>query len=112
MADPVPDPSLHYDHHVFVCQNLRDGGRPCCGGESTSALLRYLKDRVRERQIPGRIRVNASGCLGRCEQGPCLVIYPEGVWYTIASREDVDEILRVHLEQGGRVDRLRLAAQG
>jgi len=54
------------------------------------------------------IRVNASGCLDRCELGPNMVIYPEGVWYHYESQEDVDEILQTHLLEGGRVERLML----
>lgn len=54
------------------------------------------------------IRINASGCLDRCELGPTMVIYPEGVWYRCASREDIDEILQAHLIEGGRVARLML----
>jgi (2Fe-2S) ferredoxin len=56
-----------------------------------------------------RVRINASGCLDRCELGPTMVIYPEGVWYHYESREDVDEILETHLVQGGRVERLVLS---
>ena len=37
-----------------------------------------------------------------------MVIYPEGVWYVYRTPEDVDEILRVHVIQGGRVRRLML----
>jgi (2Fe-2S) ferredoxin len=37
-----------------------------------------------------------------------MVIYPEGVWYSVQTREDVDEILRTHLIGGGRVARLML----
>jgi len=54
------------------------------------------------------IRVNASGCLDRCELGPNMVIYPEGVWYQYDNADDVDEILQKHLIEGGRVERLML----
>jgi (2Fe-2S) ferredoxin len=54
------------------------------------------------------IRVNASGCLDRCELGPNMVIYPEGVWYHYDNTDDVDEILQKHLIEGGRVERLVL----
>ena len=53
-------------------------------------------------------RVNLAGCLDRCELGPCLVLYPEGVWYRIGSTEDVDEVLLTHVRDGGRVNRLLL----
>ena len=39
-----------------------------------------------------------------------MVIYPEGVWYTVRTREDVDEILQTHLIGGDRVERLMMDA--
>lgn len=54
------------------------------------------------------VRVNMAGCLDRCEFGPAMVIYPEGIWYRPRTTEDVDEILAGHLLGGGRVRRLML----
>ena len=56
----------------------------------------------------GRVRINASGCLDRCELGPAMVVYPEGVWYKYESEADVDEILESHLKNGRVVERLKL----
>jgi (2Fe-2S) ferredoxin len=42
---------------------------------------------------PNKIRVSASGCLGRCKLGPCVVIYPENKWFTYQNRSDVDRII-------------------
>ena len=42
--------------------------------------------------------------------GPSMVIYPEGVWYSVHTPEDVDEILKAHLIEGGRVERLMMDA--
>ena len=69
----------------------------------------YMKVRVKEMGLK-RVRVNLAGCLDRCELGPCVVIYPEGVWYRIESRSDVDTILERHLRDGGRADALLLPA--
>jgi (2Fe-2S) ferredoxin len=66
-----------------------------------------MKARAKELKVPG-IRVNTAGCLERCEFGPAMVIYPEGVWYRPVSTEDVEEILQVHVLGGGRVRRLML----
>jgi (2Fe-2S) ferredoxin len=54
------------------------------------------------------IRCNASGCLERCELGPNMVIYPEGVWYHYETTQDIDEILETHVKKDGRVARLML----
>ena len=54
------------------------------------------------------VRINQAGCLDRCELGPTLVIYPEGIWYHYQTIEDAEEILQRHIVQGGRVTRLML----
>ena len=66
-----------------------------------------MKARAKELGLGG-IRVNTAGCLDRCEFGPAIVIYPEGIWYRAESRDDVDEILAAHLVEGGRATRLML----
>ncbi|MDE0309500.1 MAG: 2Fe-2S iron-sulfur cluster-binding protein [Acidiferrobacterales bacterium] len=54
------------------------------------------------------VRVNNSGCLERCELGPTMVIYPDGVWYHYESESDIDEILDSHIVHGQPVSRLML----
>jgi (2Fe-2S) ferredoxin len=66
-----------------------------------------MKARAKELGLGG-VRVNMAGCLDRCEFGPTVVVYPEGVWYRPQTTEDVDEILQAHLQRGGRARRLML----
>jgi (2Fe-2S) ferredoxin len=54
------------------------------------------------------VRVNSAGCLDRCSEGPVIVVYPEGVWYTYVDQEDVDEIIDEHLVHGQVVKRLQI----
>ena len=98
------DPPMYYDAHVFVCTNRRPDGhkRGCCAAGGSEKLRDYMKARAKEMGLT-RVRVNSAGCLDRCEQGPCVVIYPEGVWYRIDSNAAVDEILQRHLRDGERV---------
>ena len=74
---------------------------------TVDALRDHMKDKARALGLKN-VRINASGCLDRCELGPTVVIYPEGVWYACATKEDIDEVLQTHLVQGGRVERLML----
>jgi (2Fe-2S) ferredoxin len=59
-------------------------------------------------QAPGKVRVNKAGCLDRCEHGPVMVVYPEGIWYTAIDQSDIDEIIDTHFVKGQVVDRLRI----
>jgi|TARA_Y100000310_G_C20643226_1_gene795131 (2Fe-2S) ferredoxin len=67
-----------------------------------------MKARAKELKLSKRLRINKSGCLGRCEFGPVMVIYPEGTWYHYRSREDIDEILDTHVINARPVERLLL----
>jgi (2Fe-2S) ferredoxin len=67
----------------------------------------YMREKARQLGIEN-IRCNAAGCLDRCEYGPNMVIYPEGVWYRYENTQDIDEIVETHLKNGGRVKRLML----
>ena len=98
-----------YKHHVFFCTNQRENG-VCCQDHDAKAMREYAKNRIKELGLSGQggIRINAAGCLDRCAEGPCIVVYPEGVWYSYATQEDVDQIIKEHLTEGNPVERLRL----
>ncbi|MBU6498065.1 MAG: (2Fe-2S) ferredoxin domain-containing protein [Rhodospirillales bacterium] len=105
------DPALFYDAHLFVCCNRRPDGhaRGSCAGKGAEKLRDYMKARAKELGL-SRLRVNSAGCLDRCELGPCLVIYPEGIWYKIETTGDVDEVLQRHVRDGGRATALMMDA--
>ena len=106
------DAPMHYEAHLFVCCNRRPDGHPrgSCAALGSERLRDYMKVRAKEMGLK-RVRVNLAGCLDRCELGPCVVIYPEGVWYKIESPADIDLILEQHLRDGGRVEALRLPVE-
>lgn len=101
---------MYYRQHVFFCVNERDGDRACCQQHDARNMRDYAKQRIKALGLsaPGAVRINTAGCMDRCAEGPVLVIYPEGVWYTYVDREDIDEILTEHLLGGRLVERLRL----
>lgn len=83
-------------------------GKQCCANSGGESFFDYLKTRLVEQGLygEGKIRVSKSGCLGRCSLGPCIVIYPEGVWYTYTNFSDIDEIIDVHLIDGNIIQSL------
>jgi (2Fe-2S) ferredoxin len=100
----------YYQRHVFFCCNQRDGERASCAPKGASELRDHAKKRVKELGLAGegKVRINQSGCLDRCEEGPVMVVYPEAVWYTYVDRADIDEIIDEHVIHGRVVDRLKI----
>ena len=99
---------MFYKHHVFFCLNQRDPPEACCANHNAEAMRTYAKKRVKQLKLSGegKVRINQAGCLDRCEQGPCIVVYPEGTWYTYVDQQDIDEIIDEHLVNGRKVERL------
>jgi (2Fe-2S) ferredoxin len=100
----------YYQRHVFFCCNQRDGGKQCCNCYGAQEMRDYAKKKVKELKLsgPGRTRINTAGCMDRCEEGPVLVVYPEAIWYRYVDREDIDEIITEHVQNGRIVERLRI----
>lgn len=99
----------YYRYHLFFCTHRRDGAA-CCADQDSQSLRDYSKKRIKSLGLDGAggIRINNAGCLGRCAEGPVLVVYPEGVWYTYQNRGDVDEIIESHLQNNTPVERLKI----
>jgi (2Fe-2S) ferredoxin len=103
-------PQPYYKYHMFFCVNQRPPGEACCANHGSPAMREYAKQRVKALGLSGKggVRVNAAGCLDRCQEGPTIVIYPDGVWYTYTDKGDIDEIVGEHLTHGRIVGRLRI----
>ncbi|MFN7685318.1 MAG: hypothetical protein ACK5QT_07905 [Oligoflexia bacterium] len=74
-----------FDAHLFICTNRKAEGKPSCapkGSEELRERVKQAASRVTQTYPNARIRVNASGCLGQCQQGIAAVCYPSGAWLT------------------------------
>jgi len=109
MTRSLPDdPPPLYEVHVFCCVNERPPThrRGCCSEKGSRNLADYMCRLAMVTAADRRIRINLAGCLNVCEQGPTMVIYPEGVWYHYEDETDIEEILERHVKRGQRVQRL------
>ena len=100
-----------FDKHVFFCTNQRENAEACCNNHGAQKARDYVKNKVKELGISNRqnkIRINSAGCMDRCDEGPVIVVYPEGIWYTYVDARDLDEIIEEHLKNGRVVKRLRI----
>ena len=92
--------------HVFVCDQKKPEGVPCCAARGSEKVMDALRREVAACGLDNEVQVTACGSLGLCERGPNLVVYPEGVWYSNVTVEDATEIVREHFQEGRVVARL------
>jgi sirohydrochlorin ferrochelatase/(2Fe-2S) ferredoxin len=77
--------------HVLVCANAD------CADRGSVALLGELRRHVKEAGQKDAIKVTRTSCMGRCGEGPTIVVYPDGIWYRGVAAGDAGEIVREHL---------------
>jgi len=95
-----------FRHHVFVCTQEKPEGVPCCPANGSWGILQVLESELGAQGLDNEVQVSTCGCLGLCDDGPMMIVYPEGTWYRKVKAEDVREIVSAHLESGKVVGRL------
>lgn len=92
--------------HLFVCTQQKPEGVPSCPASGSLAVLGALDREVQARGLDNDVQLTTCGCMGLCDEGPVMVVYPAGVWYRRVQPSDVSEIVGTHLRDGKPVDRL------
>ncbi len=95
-------------HHIFVCTSTRINNLPkgLCHGKSSAEILSAFLEEIEDQGLSGEIYISNTGCLGLCEQGPIVIVYPDNIWYGGVTPGDVEEILEEHILGGNVVERL------
>ena len=84
---------------IYVCK-----GTGCVSGGG-EAIYEALKTEVDSLGL-NNTEVDFTGCHGFCQQGPNVVVEPDGIFYTHVEPEDAVEIVTSHLRDGKPVERL------
>ena len=86
--------------HILIC-----GGTGCTSSDS-GKIIEALNTSLVEKKLDQEIKVVQTGCFGLCEEGPIMVVYPEGTMYYKVKVTDVEEFVEEHLVKGRVVTRL------
>lgn len=82
---------------IFVCMNQRPpGAKDSCKPVGAPEVFEALRAEVESRELQGPLRVAMSSCLGPCEDGPWVVVYPDDAWYGKVQPADAGKIIDAH----------------
>lgn len=95
-----------FRYHVYACQQQKPEGVPSCPARGSLKMIDALRAEIGRRGLADTVQLTTCGSLGLCERGPNLVVYPDGVWYSGVSPEEVPEIVESHFKNGIPVERL------
>ena len=84
---------------VLVCQGTG------CLSSGAGAVYDALKAEIARLGLRD-VEVDFTGCHGFCEQGPNVVVEPEGIFYAHVQDEDAPDLVGSHLRDGKPVERL------
>jgi sirohydrochlorin ferrochelatase/(2Fe-2S) ferredoxin len=95
LAHSLPAALPHAHHplrkHVLVCANAD------CADRGGLTVLDAMRRAVRRAGVQREVRVTRTSCMGRCGEGPALVVYPDGVWYRGVRPADATDIVDEHI---------------
>jgi (2Fe-2S) ferredoxin len=69
-------------------------------------VMTKFYEELQTRNLFDEILVTGSTCIGPCDLGPTVIVYPGAVWYSRVTPDDVGEIMTKHLVEGKPVERL------
>ncbi|PWV60618.1 ferredoxin [Plasticicumulans acidivorans] len=94
--------------HVLVCSQNRPLNHPrgACAHHGAAAVAQKFSEVFQARNLWATYLLTQTACIGPCNLGPNIIVYPEGVMYNSVKPEDVEEIIDSHLIGGTPVERL------
>lgn len=95
-----------YRLHVYVCDQEKPEGVPCCSARGSIKIIEALRREIKAAGLDDEVQVTTCGSLGLCDRGPNMVVYPEGIWYSGIQTGDIAIIVKEHFKEGRIVERL------
>ncbi len=92
--EALPHSHAPLKKHLLVCSNIE------CVQKGAAGLVPKIRRMARSLGIGKELKVTKTSCLGRCGEGPNVVVYPDGIWYRDFTEDQVEDLFKKHLFKG------------
>jgi (2Fe-2S) ferredoxin len=98
------------EKHVFVCTQSRPPGHPrgSCTEKGAGDVMGEFGQQFEQKGLWGKYLLTSTGCIGACDAGPVVLVYPEGIMYGNVTPADVTAIIDEHLLGNTPIERLKV----
>ena len=93
---------IPYQRKIFVCTHNANGEKASCGDHQGEEVFRKLREIAKERKLHPNIRVAQAKCLGQCNKGVNIMVYPENIWHSDVRLEDVPMLAEKYIHETPR----------
>jgi NADH-quinone oxidoreductase subunit F len=98
------------DKSAYLADDAKTEIRICagtaCHASGRVALRKAVEKTLAERDLTDKVAVVETGCHGFCEEGPIVVVRPQGLFYPRLKPKDIEEIIATSVVGDGIVERL------
>nr|VFK54586.1 MAG: (2Fe-2S) ferredoxin [Candidatus Kentron sp. TUN]VFK57626.1 MAG: (2Fe-2S) ferredoxin [Candidatus Kentron sp. TUN] len=96
--------------HVFVCTQSRPADHPkgSCAEHGCQEILTEFQQEFQARNLWEEFSLASTSCLGTCQLGPSVLVYPDSVMYGKVTKSDVKTIVEQHLLKNKPVAELQV----
>ncbi len=93
------------EKHLFVCTQTRVEGHPrgSCGQSGAVDVFQTLANEINSKGLMGKVALTSTGCLGPCQTGPNVLVYPDSIMYIQVTPDVVTKIVDQHIIKGDPV---------
>jgi (2Fe-2S) ferredoxin len=98
LREESPQPSAQQTRSLTKPPTIKVCGKSDCMKRGGKAMCKTLEKELQSGDWDPRIEVQFTGCMGKCSQGPNLVIMPDKQRYTKVMAKDIPQVLSKHFE--------------